>query len=392
MKRCYGEHSRSSEGTGDTYQGFSFMTQPMFISFARAIAVTLLLAFAIAAYGSSVAEAAGQDGPGSFYVFRTRDTTQPATAAQNANCKSYFGATRYSTVITRLNAALYSPTTDPATGRVTDQTAAPLGPGFICSAPGLNLDGILESYAYTALPGMGTVYANGPCSPEPVFPALGAIVASCRLKPRPDPAVGVTGGLITSNSIVNQTPELAPDTPTGSVWTAYVTGTPIPSTDPPTVVTPPGDEAPGINFFIARSVRAASSTSTRNCSAPALFARTSTLTSVQPDPATSRIPDADGPEIGKLLVCYSVPVIGAWVATAKATLRGAAGPVNFSMAGRCANVGTSAGNAQSCSFSVTSGVKGGMITSNGLADPVLPQNARNASIWTFALFGSQVAP
>ncbi|MGH2960122.1 MAG: hypothetical protein ACRDKE_11000, partial [Solirubrobacterales bacterium] len=64
----------------------------------------------------------------------------------------------------------------------------------------------------------------------------------------------------------------------------------------------------------------------------------------------------------------------------------------FTMAGRCANVGTSAGNAQSCSFSVTSGVKGGMITSNGLADPLYPQNARNASLWTFALFGTQVAP
>ncbi|MGH2959082.1 MAG: hypothetical protein ACRDKE_05715, partial [Solirubrobacterales bacterium] len=197
-------------------------TQALSLTYVRPVIKIMLLTFAIAtafATAAEAAHAAGQDGPGTYYMFRTRDTTQPATTEQNAKCKSYFGSTRYGTIITRLNAALYSPKTDPATGRVTDQTAAPLGPGFICSAPGANLDGILEAYAYTALPGMGTVYANGPCSPEPVLPAVGAIVASCRLKPRPDAAVGVTGGLITSNSIVNQTPETTPDTPTGSVWT-----------------------------------------------------------------------------------------------------------------------------------------------------------------------------
>lgn len=361
-------------------------------TFVRPVLTGLLLAFAIATVSATAAEAAGQDGPGSFYMFRTRDTTEPATAAQNANCKSYFGTVRYSTIITRLNAALYSPATDPATGRIVDQTAAPLGPGFICSAPGANLDGILEAYAYTALPGMGTVYANGPCSPEPVFPAPGAIVASCRLKPRPDASVGVTGGLITSNSIVNQTPDTAPDTPTGSVWTAYITGTPVPSSTPTPVVEPPGDEAPGINFFLARSSKTATSTSTRNCDGPAMFARKSTLTSVQPDPGTSEISPVSGPVIGSLLVCYTIPVVGAYFGTAKATLQGKDGPISFTMAGRCANVGTSAGNAQSCSFSVTSGVKGGMITSNGLASSWFPQTANSASMWTFALFGSQVAP
>ncbi len=367
------------------------MVRSISIGQVRLLAAATLVAFAIIAAAATHAEADGQDGPGSYYVFRTRDTTQPATDEQNAKCKSYFGSIRYGTVITKLNAALYSPTVDQSTGRVTDQTAAPLGPGFICSAPALNLDGILESFAYTALPGMGTVYASGPCSPEPVFPALGALSASCRLKPKADPAVGVTGGLITSNSVVNELPEVSPSAPTGSVWTAYVTGTPQPSSDPPGVVNPPED-APGLTFFIARAAQASTSTSTRKCGVPALFARTTTLSSVQPDPGTSKLPSESGPAIGSLLVCYTAPLIGAFVATAKASLTGPHGPLSIDMVGRCANVSTSAGNAQSCSLKATSGVKGGLITSNGLARAFEPQKANNAAIWTFTLYGDSVSP
>ena len=72
---------------------------------------------------SATAAALNGDGPGHYYVFKTFDTGAPLTAEQQAACTAYFGAARYATLISKLNAALFSFTINLGTGRSTDQTA-----------------------------------------------------------------------------------------------------------------------------------------------------------------------------------------------------------------------------------------------------------------------------
>jgi hypothetical protein len=342
----------------------------------------------------AVASAAGIDGPGSFYVFRTRDTAAPPSPAQNAACDNYFGPLRAETVATRLNAALFAFSTDPATGRVTDQTASALGPGFICAAPQAATAGELDAYAYTALPTTGTLSADGPCSLEPIVAQVGSVIVNCHIDIGPNPATGVVGGLITSNSVINETG--ASGAPTGSIWTAYGIGPQDARAAAPQPVGKVVGDGAGIDFYVARATPIPGPLPS-GCPDTDLAGVPDELSSVAPDQTTSRIPSSTsiGPRIGALTVCYVSAVPGGFLASATATVTAEGGSFQIDAAGECDNNETSVGNDQNCALTITSSssktVKAGLLTSNGLADASRPTESNAAALWTFALFGAPPA-
>jgi len=343
--------------------------------------------------GDAIAQDAPEDT--SFYVFRTRDTGAPPTAEQDGRCDAHFGPRR-TTTVTRLNARLFGFRSDAASGRIVDQTASLLGPGFICAAPQPSAIDPLEAYAYTELAGPGIVELTGPCQLPPVVARPGAAVLNCHLQARANAATGLRGGLVTSNSLVNLV-ESGAGAPTGSVWTAQLLGD-LPAlagatAQPvPTGVEP---ETPGLDFFVARTIGAMAASGSSQCAVADAGVRAAGLTAAQPDLVTGRVPDASGPRAGALTVCYSAMGPERYRATAVATLRAAAGDFTVTAAGECRDEATAAARhlrAQSCALSIdnseSTGVQGGLITSNGLVPADIPAGEATPSLWTFSLFGA----
>lgn len=372
---------------------------------AKSISIALLLALALAAIaalspGSAVspngAAAATTPDLGTYYVFRTRDTGNPATSEQNSRCNTYFGV-RSLLTLTRLNALLFSFDSNPSTGRIANQTANLLGPGFICGVPGTKGNQV-DAYAYSSLPGTGIVEGTGGCNITPEVVANFPLILNCALKVKPDAAKRIDGGLITSNSLVN-TINRSKSAPTGSVWTAQVIGTPTGAgggtgTVPPDV----GPETPGLDFFVTRTRDEAVSPSSPECKRAGLAGdpigvRQVNLAVAQPD-ATGHVPDEPGAAVGKMTVCYAYVNRVGYRAFAIADLKTATGTFAVRAAGDCRSVATVASaslRAQACSLQVKSGAKGGLITSNGLIRVGEPASAANSGIWTFALFGAPPA-
>ena len=227
------------------------------------LAVLVALALALAgAYSPGDANAAAAKASsaalapadaGTYYVFRTRDTGRSATSEQDNRCNRHFGVRALAT-ITRLNALLFSFDANPATGRLENQTANLLGPGFICAVPSNGQRGNdVDAYAYSSLPGPGLVEATGPCGIAPVAVKDFPIVLNCALQVRRNLTKGIEGGLITSNSLVN-TLNRSAAAPTGSVWTAHVIGN-VSNIGGGTGTVPPGikPETPGLDFFVTRA-------------------------------------------------------------------------------------------------------------------------------------------
>jgi hypothetical protein len=258
--------------------------------------------------------------------------------------------------VTRLNAALYSFGADLATGRIVDQTANLLGPGFICGAPAPTGD--LDAFAYTTLPGTSTVEATGLCGLQPTPAQTGALLVNCRLQPSPGQA-GITGGLITSNSVVNQV-ERDGGAPTGSVWTAYVQGRRRgPATPAPVPGAPTDEETPGVDFYV---VRTTNEVDAEDC-------READLTSVQPDPVTDLVPKRPGPIVGQLRRCGDQTTM---------TVTAKGGPFTISAAGPCRTVAEREACSQTVTGATAGEVTGGLLTNNG-------------DLWTVALFGAPEA-
>lgn len=78
---------------------------------ARTVALLLLLLVPAAPAAASP----DVDGPGRYYVFGTLDSGATPTTQQEERCAAHFGP-RTATVITRLNARLFSFDADPASG------------------------------------------------------------------------------------------------------------------------------------------------------------------------------------------------------------------------------------------------------------------------------------
>lgn len=367
---------------------------------ARAAVIIAACALAVMGHPGPAAADPALDGPGRYYVFRTLDSGNDPTAEQNAACEGYFGS-RASAAVIRLNAGLFGFRVDPLTGRLVDQAASVLGPGFICGAPVLGRDDVVEAYAYATLPGAGKGEATGTCGLQPAIGQPGALHFTCHLGLRPDDPTGVVGGLLSSNSIVNPG-NLVPGSPTGSVWTAYIvrrSGAPAASAPPASAQKPPGD-VPGADFYLTRAFDSQTPSAAPACGASTAAIRTATLRSVQPDPATGAIPDgARYVTVGSLTVCYAAAGGGRRSATVEVRLGPASDPLVISAQGDCRDQPSPAGadvNLQSCALTVPAslrdGVRGGMVTSSGLVPAGEPAGAANAAVWTISLFGGSVRP
>lgn len=373
------------------------------------LAAVLALALAIVG-GASPGHAAAADPVGSppaltpeqagtYYAFRTRDTGANATNEQNTRCNKHFGL-RSLTTITRLNALLFSYEANAGTGRLENQTANLLGPGFICAVPGA-AQGDVDAYAYSALPGTGLVEANGPCSISQVVVSGLPFILNCALAVRKDAAKGVVGGMITSNSLVNVLNRSA-SAPTGSVWTAHVIGSATnPGGEPGPVPPGLGAETPGLDFFVTRTRDEAQlETSPTECkragmTGTPLAVRQTNLAVAQPDLESGHVPDVPGATVAKMTVCYAFVGNRGYKAFAIADLKTNLGTFPVKANGLCRTVPTAAGSAfrgQACSLTVNSGpAKGGLITSNGLIEAGKPASAATSAVWTFALFGAPAA-
>ncbi|MBO9533990.1 MAG: hypothetical protein J7513_13550 [Solirubrobacteraceae bacterium] len=332
----------------------------------------------------------------SYYTFRTRDTGAAATNEQNTRCNNYFGA-RALTTVTRLNALLFAFNADPGSGRLVDQTANLLGPGFICAVPKLSTEEV-DAYAYSSLPGPGLVEATGPCGLQPVAVNGSPLILNCALGVKPIPAKNVLGGLITSNSLVNIL-DRSENAPTGSVWTAQVVGDVANTgggggTVPPTIK----PDTPGLDFYSMRARDEKSvSPSSFDCTVtglagPAIAVRTANLAVAQPDATSGKVPDAVGPAVGKLTVCYvRQNANGSYRAFGLAELKAAGKTIKVTARGDCRTTSTVAGpglRGQACALAVRKAtVQAGLITSNGLIDAGAPASSADHAVWTFAMFG-----
>ena len=350
--------------------------------------------------GVAGAATASPSQPVSYYTFRTRDTGAAATNEQNTRCNKYFGL-RALTTITRLNALLFAFDADPASGRLVNQTANLLGPGFICAVPNAFSDDAVDAYAYSSLPGPGLVEATGGCDLQPVAVSSMPLILNCALGVKPIPSKNVIGGLITSNSLVNVLDRSA-NAPTGSVWTAQIVGD-VDNTGGGGGTVPPNikPETPGLDFYSMRArgehdVDPASVDCTATgLAGPAIAVRTADLAVAQPDPVSGKVPDAVGPPVGKLTVCYVRAIKGGYRAFALAELVAAGKTINVTARGDCRTTSTKAGDGlrgQACALTVRRGaVQAGLITSNGLIAAGEPASSADHAVWTFAMFGVPTA-
>lgn len=377
----------------------------------RAAAAAALVAVSAAvALGGTPAEAksakslkasksaiAGVD-TGKYFVFRTRDTGAAATNSQNAKCNNHFGA-RALTTLTRLNALLFSYEANASTGRIENQTKSLLGPGFLCAVPNAFANDTLDAYAYSTLPGPGTVEASGGCNLAPIVVENLPLLLNCQMQVKPN-AAGVTGGLITSNSLVNLL-NRSDTAPTGSVWTAHVTGN-APSPAPGTQPTPPniGPETPGLDFFTFRLRDETVGTTSPECkkagvSEKEYAIRTANLAVAQPDPVSGQVPETTGAVVGKLTACYLYKSNEGWGVATIATLKTASGTFEVKARGECKSKTTPASSllqVQACNLPVSAGAgMRGLVTSNGLIEKGKPASAANSAVWTYALFGAPPA-
>ncbi len=331
------------------------------------------------------------DGPGSYYVFRTLDSGQTPPAAQNDSCRSYFGALRATTVVEKLDARLYSFTSDQQSGFLTNQTAQLLGPGYLCLAPGFSGADILEGYANTSLPGVGRTDMHGHCGVQPLLAQLGSAVVDCDLTIVPN-GQNITGGVATSSSIGN--PLNLAGAPTGSVWTAYVTGSVTSSVPAPVSGGKP--DTGNTQFTVTREVNSVALPPSSACAGGK---RTTELHAVQTDPATSKVVGTPGPAVaGTATICYSKPAAPDFTATLSLTLNGVSPALSVTSSGHCRQqaLPTVTGSVQqSCGFAIPldilRGLNGGLVTTSGLVPAASPAGSANSAVWSVSLLGGPKA-
>jgi hypothetical protein len=369
----------------------------------------LILAMSLATAAPTQADV----GPGSYYMFRSFDTGAPFTPEQQQLCDDHYGPVRRTTA-SDLNAGLFAFTGDPSTGYVDNQKASYLGPAIACTAPIVGPDltqpdpDLLEIFGViwrppATLAGLSTF--DAPCSPAPAVAQPGVLLVNCRGPFGPDPSGRVLGGVATSNSISNPH-NAVPGAPTGSIWTTYVVTKRGARLPPPTGGEPPSTPtpSPGLDFYVFRAskgdVAGGSPTCPSSPTATVVGARRSNLYATAPRLSDGRVPDERGRRSGALTVCFTSAASGRRSAVARIELSERGQHLRLDLSGDCADLATPAGASlrqQACNLRVmpspdqlSSGIKGGLLTSNGLVKAKAPLVAADSHVWTLALFSGQV--
>jgi hypothetical protein len=355
---------------------------------------------------------AGAGDPGGYYMFRSFDAGAPFTSAQQQACTDHYGSARGAGA-SDLNAGLFAFTTSASTGQVENQKASYLGPGIACTAPVSSPNpsqtdpDLLEIFGViwpppSTLAGLSTF--DAPCSPSPALTQPGVLLVNCRGSFGPGAGGRVIGGFATSNSVSNPH-NAVPGAPTGSIWTTYVVakhGTRLP---PPPGGTPPATPAPspGLDFYVFRASTGAVAAGSPDCpsspTAPIVAARRSDLYATAPRLSDGRLPEqVAGSPSGALTVCFTSAGSGRSAAVARIELSTAGHDLSLDLSGDCAEYATPAGatlRQQACNLRVmqsaaqmSSGIKGGLLTSNGLVRAGDPIAAADSPVCTLALFSS----
>lgn len=363
---------------------------------ARSLAAGVLAA---ASFGAILAPAAPAalptraelDGPGRLYAVRTFDSGSDATPAQAAACKAGLGADPLST----LDARYYAPTVDPSTGLVTVPNAKQVSPlvGCVGVSPSLSQPGT----AYGEVPlSAGTIHAKGRCSLRFSQAEAFATFSGCVL-----PVVPENGknGMVTSASYTDLLG--LHNTTTGSVWTAYVTGT----TGPDQALTPiPPKLAPKPGTTLRHQIlRAVDQHAIPVPSTCPWFTKTASIAALHaqaPDPNTSELIAApNATAAGSVTLCFRGAYSLAIPTTALITVPSGSASSNVIKAeGTCyhRNIGLAGDlRSQACDLEpVTPRIpmREGMITSNGLIHEGTASAGANAAVWVLGGFGSFGTP
>lgn len=329
------------------------------------------------------------DGPGRFSVFRTVDSGLRPTDADNAGCAEHWGGPpRSLTVVERLDARLYTFDSSSSTGFLTDPTANDVGPIYVCNVPALDGQAFLGQWGRMTAPGLGEVTMNGPCGIEFYIgePGRGAVDCVLRLDPNDS---GVTGGVATSNSVVN--PARLPDGRTGSVWTMYTTG----EADAPVDAPKPGTPQPtgSVKYSVTREVNSSSTGATAACPGGV---RTTALHPTGVDAATGTVdPEPSETAVATATVCYQLPGGPDSPASLTITHEGVTPALTATSTGQCRRLELAEAPGsmqQSCGFTLPPnfgrGLTGGQVTVNGLVPIGDPAGSDNSAVWTTGLLGS----
>jgi hypothetical protein len=359
----------------------------------RFLGVAALLAVAMLAIWPAAGQAAGIDGPGSYYMFRSFDTGVPFTPDQRQACVDHYGARPWSP----LNAGLFGFTGD-AHGRIVDQKASYLGAATACTSPSPT-PGLLELFGTTWPPGSpiaGLTSFTSQCAPSPA-PTPGVLLVNCRASLGPDAASRVAGGFVASNTVSN--PRNLPGAPTGSLWTTYVLrdgGIPLAAPAGGVPVATPAP-SPGLDFYVFRTMRDRTATRT-DCTAGDVSTRSSALYATAPQLADGELPQGLGPQQGSLVICFTGAGAASRPAAGHIELTRGGTTLQLAVSGDCAEYATpvkSELRQQACSLRITptadqlaAGIRGGLLTSIGLVEADEPLEPANSHIWSLALWAS----
>ena len=328
------------------------------------------------------------DGPGSFSVYRTVDSGQRPTGADNAACNEYFGSPRSLTVVERLDARMYTFANNPSTGFLTDPTAQNVGPIYVCDGPTIDGQAFLDQWGVLTAPGLGRLAMSGPCGLEFMIGSPGRAAVDCVLRVQPNGS-GVTDGVATSNSVAN--PLRLPDGRTGSLWTLYTLGEgtapvadPVPGTPQPTG---------SVKYSVGREVNSVSKGATPACPGGV---RTTEIHAVSVDPATGAASTEPSEDIAATAsICYQNPSSPDFSASLSITSFGVTPALTATSIGQCRRTDLAVGPGtvqQSCGFTLPPqfdrGLTGGQVTLNGLVPTNDPAGSANSAIWTTSFLGS----
>ncbi|MCZ4517123.1 hypothetical protein O4220_01250 [Rhodococcus ruber] len=329
-----------------------------------------------------------ENGPGSFSVYRTVDSGQRPTEADNSACNDYFGSPRSLTVVERLDARMYTFTNDPSTGFLLDPTAQNVGPIYVCDGPTVDGQAFLDQWGVLTAPGLGRLSMNGPCGLEFMIGSPGRGAVDCVLRVQPNDS-GVTDGVATSNSVAN--PLRLPDGRTGSLWTLYTLGEgtapvaePVPGTPQPTG---------SVKYSVGREVNSMSTGSTPACPGGV---RTTEIHSVSVDPATGAASTEPSEDVAaNASICYQNPSSPDFGASLSITSFGVTPALTATSTGQCRRTDLAVGAdtvQQSCGFTLPPqlgrGLAGGQVTLNGLVPTNDPAGSANSAVWTTSFLGS----
>ena len=172
-------------------------------------------------------------------LFRSMATGRAADDVQRARCAEHIEGRTYATRGSDLDYRVYGMGIAEGSGLVVEHQREDLGPGFMCTMvpDTIGPDGA-RAYAYFEMPSFGEIEVEGPCRPNATVNS-GETFWHCRLDVLPDPAAGIVGGSIATNSVLVIGPQQT-QFKTGSLWIGYIatTGIEVPAPVAQLVPTP----------------------------------------------------------------------------------------------------------------------------------------------------------